>query len=73
MSIAKLFVKIFGEDIFEKHTEQKSISQQALTQQDGETKDTKEEVGAADEAAISSVASQKPTPVTRTDDMCLPE
>lgn len=69
MSIAKLFVKIFGEDIFEKHTEQ----QKSISQQDGDAKDTKEEAGAADEAAISSMASQKPLPVTRTEDMCLPE
>ncbi|XP_046805670.1 E3 ubiquitin-protein ligase RNF123 isoform X2 [Lucilia cuprina] len=73
MSIAKLFIKIFGEDIFEKLTEpQDPLEQQESSQQQDVVEPQemeKEAAGAADKVNISSVASQKP----RTEDMCLPE
>lgn len=63
MSIAKLFVKIFGEDIFEKLTEQPDACKK-------ETDDADEAEG--EKATISSmVASNKES--SRTEDMCLPQ
>lgn len=81
MSIAKLFVKIFNEDIFEKLNgeleQQNQQQQQDSKQQNGDAPKDEGEVelaeGRSSEAAtISSVASQKPTAI-RTEDMCLPE
>lgn len=78
MSIAKLFVKIFNEDIFEKlNGELEQQHQQESKQQTGDATKEEGEVelaeGRSSEAAtISSVASQKPTAI-RTEDMCLPE
>ncbi|KAM7363066.1 kip1 ubiquitination-promoting complex subunit 1 isoform 2-T2 [Cochliomyia hominivorax] len=75
MSIAKLFVKVFNEDIFEKlTTELENQIQQEATQQDVVAKDVEvaEVVRCSEAPTISSVASQKMS-TTRTEDMCLPE
>lgn len=79
MSIAKLFVKVFNEDIFEKladsQTQPTTEEQKQQEIQDGDNELKKHVVVGESEMASTSSAELQPyrQSIPKVDDMCLPE